>query len=125
LDFYGNGEILVFEHVGGVLAMQHDTAVFISPSFAALHLVACKTIFHRENIMGIWLFVKDMSVLLVETVIVIIRYFHYAVFHPESVAKIIFIIVPFNFYCPTLKVFSVKQLLPFSLSGVLCIGKYC
>jgi hypothetical protein len=67
-------------------------------------------------------FVKDMAVLLVEAVVLVVGYFHYTVFHAECVAEIIFVVVSFDLYRPAFQILPVKQLLPFPVIGLLCMG---
>ena len=59
-----------------------------------------------------------MAKLIIEGSILIVRHYHFAIFHTECVAEIVIQFMPAYFNGPAFQVLAVKELFPFSF--VLC-----
>ncbi len=88
LDFDGDGEILVFLHGGGGLAVDHDAAVAGGPAGAFDGLVGDEAVFDGDDVVGEGGVVEEMAEAVGEFVIAIVADGEEAVFDAEGVGEV-------------------------------------
>jgi hypothetical protein len=71
------------------LTVKHDTAVTIGPSWSFWRLLAYKTIFSRDDVIGEFLFVENMTKFFIKLVVTIIRHNQFSVFYSKRVGKVV------------------------------------
>jgi hypothetical protein len=115
----GNWKVLRFAHCFRRLAMHHHSAVAICPSGTSFGLFSRETVFDRKKVMRIGCFVEEVPELLIEGIVLIVRNYDLTILYPKGVSKVISIRVSTDLGCPSIQVFTIEKLNPWTL--VLCL----
>ena len=121
LHFNRDRKVLIFCHLLGLLTMNHDTTVTQSPTGPILTLITYESILHPHSVVRETVFVKQMSKLFAEPIIVFVANFEQSILHPKCITVIITQFVIANFWYPAIKVFPIEKLNPLTL--VSCLTK--
>src|ERR1700750_846598 len=68
-----------------------------------------------------WCFIIQVAELFIKIFVLIIPNLYYPIFNPESVAKVLVIIMMINFYIPVFNVFTIEKRYP---TLVCCCGSF-
>lgn len=113
LDFDGDGEVLIQAHAGGGLSVNHDAVVAKCPAGPAGYLVADEAVFDTEEIIGVFLGVKEMAELPVEFFILGVIYTEDTILDSEGIFVVFAEGMAGEFWCPVGEIFAVEEGLPY------------